>query len=204
MRRVSEGRGRDHRCVTVSGVADGGSDPRVIAVHRSASHTFSKNTVASITLVAGLGVDGDAHAGGTVRHRSRVAGDPTQPNLRQVHLVAAETLAALTAQGFDVAPGAIGENITTAGVDLLALPTGALLRLGPDALVAITGLRNPCRQLDGFAPGLMGALIDRDASGDARYRAGVMAVVVQGGVVPADAPITVGLPPQPHLPLVRV
>lgn len=176
----------------------------MVAVHRSASHTFSKHTAASITLVAGLGVDGDAHAGGTVRHRSRVAKDPTQPNLRQVHLVATETLAALADQGYEVVPGAMGENITTIGLDLFALPTGALLRLGPDALVAVTGLRNPCRQLDGLASGLMSALIDRDASGDARYRAGVMGVVVQGGVVPADAPITVGLPPQPHLPLARV
>jgi MOSC domain-containing protein YiiM len=204
MWRVTEGPGRDHRRVTVFGVADGGSDPRVVAVHRNASHTFSKDTVASITLVAGLGVDGDAHAGGTVRHRSRIARDPTQPNLRQVHLVAAETLTALAEQGFDVVPGAMGENITTVGLDLFGLPTGALLRLGPEALVAVTGLRHPCRQLDGLSPGLMSALIDRDASGDARYKAGVMAVVVQGGVVPADAPITVGLPPQPHLPLVRV
>jgi MOSC domain-containing protein YiiM len=190
--------------VTISGDQLGGRDPRVIAVHRSASHTFSKDTVPSVTLVAGIGVDGDAHAGGTVRHRSRVARDPSQPNLRQVHLVAVETLTALAAQGFDVAPGAIGENITTKGVDLFALPTGALLRFGSDALVAITGLRHPCRQLDGLTAGLMSALTDRQASGDSRYRAGVMGVVVQGGVVPAGAPITVGLPPQPHLPLVRV
>jgi MOSC domain-containing protein YiiM len=204
MRRGAEGARRDHRRVTIPSAAGIEDDPRVIAVHRSGSYTFSKDTVGSITLVAGLGVEGDVHAGGTVRHRSRVARDPTQPNLRQVHLVATETLAALADQGFDVGPGAIGENITTAGIDLFGLPTGALLRLGPDALVAITGLRHPCRQLDGLAAGLMSALVDRDASGDGRYRAGVMGVVVQGGVVPAGAPITVGLPPEPRLPLARV
>ena len=180
------------------------SDPRVVAVHRSAAYTFSKAASGSITLVAGLGVDGDVHAGGTVRHRSRVARDPTQPNLRQVHLVAAETLAALRAQGFPVTPGAIGENVTTAGIDLLGLPTGALLRLGAEALIAVTGLRNPCRQLDGLVPGLMGALITRDPSGQLVRTAGVMGVVVQGGEVVAEAPISVVLPPPPHLPLACV
>jgi MOSC domain-containing protein YiiM len=176
----------------------------VVAVHRSGSHTFSKRTLDSITLVAGLGVDGDVHAGGTVRHRSRVAKDPHQPNLRQVHLVATETLAALAAQGFDVAPGTIGENITTAGIDLLALPTGSLVRFGPDALVAVTGLRNPCRQLDDLAPGLMAALIDRDRTGQLVRKAGVMGVVVQGGEVVAGAPIAVVVPPWPHRPLACV
>jgi MOSC domain-containing protein YiiM len=176
----------------------------VLAVHRSASHTFSKRTLDSITLVAGLGVEGDAHAGGTVRHRSRVARDPHQPNLRQVHLVAAETLAALSAQGFDVAPGTIGENITTAGIDLFALPTGSLVRFGSDALVAVTGLRNPCRQLDDVAPGLMAALLDRDRTGQLVRKAGVMGVVVQGGEVRAGAPIAVVVPPGPHHPLACV
>ena len=190
--------------MTTSRPTDDRGQPRVVAVHRSTSYTFSKTTIPSITLVAGLGVEGDAHAGGTVRHRSRVAKDPTQPNLRQVHLVMAETLAALADDGFDVAPGAIGENITTAGLDLFALPTGALLRLGTDALVAVTGLRNPCRQLDGLVPGLMAALLDRDASGQLVRKAGVMAVVVQGGVVDAGASIALALPPTPHVPLACV
>lgn len=173
-------------------------------MHRSGSHTFSKRTLDSITLVAGLGVEGDVHAGGTVRHRSRVAKDPQQPNLRQVHLVATETLAALAAQGFDVAPGTIGENITTAGIDLFALPTGSLVRLGADALVAVTGLRNPCRQLDDVAPGLMAALLDRDRTGQLVRKAGVMGVVVQGGEVRTGAPIAVVVPPRPHRPLACV
>ena len=176
----------------------------MVAVHRSTAYTFSKDTIPSITLVAGLGVDGDVHAGSTVRHRSRVAKDPTQPNLRQVHLVAVETLAALAAEGFDVAPGAIGENITTSGLDLFGLPTGTLLRVGPDALVAITGLRNPCRQLDAFASGLMGALLGRDAAGQLVRKAGVMGVVVQSGVVDTGASIAFALPPRPHLPLACV
>jgi MOSC domain-containing protein YiiM len=131
----------------------------VIAVARDAAHGFSKPARDSIRLLAGLGVEGDAHAGVTVQHRSRVARDPTRPNLRQVHLIHDE----LRAGGFDVAPGAMGENVTTRGLDLLALPDGARLRLGAEAVVEVTGLRNPCVQLDGFRPGLMAAKIIRPA-----------------------------------------
>jgi MOSC domain-containing protein YiiM len=175
--------------------------PTVVAVHSSPQHSFSKETRESIHLIAGLGVDGDAHCGATVKHRSRVAREPTQPNLRQVHLVHSELFAELGAAGFGVAPGDIGENVTTRGIDLLALPAGSLLRLGAEAIVEIAGLRNPCHQLDDFQKGLMAATLDRDAKGDHVRKAGVMAIVRRGGTVRAGDTIGVELPPQPHRPL---
>ena len=151
---------------------------RVEAVSRSGRHTFSKPGTTVIVLLEGLGVEGDAHAGVTVKHRSRVRRDPTQPNLRQVHLVHGELHDELRAAGFDVGPGDLGENVTTRGVDLLGLPAGTLLRLGAGgAVVEVTGLRNPCVQLDGFADGLMRAVLDRDADGGLVRKAGVMGVV---------------------------
>ena len=166
----------------------------VTAVSRSARHTFSKPTMLTIRLVAGLGVEGDAHLGETVKHRSRVRKNPLAPNLRQVHLLHEELFAELRERGFDVAPGAIGENVTTRGIDLLALPTGTRLRLGADAVVEITGLRNPCSQLDDFQPGLMAAVLGRDAAGRLVRKSGVMAIVLAGGDVrPGDA-IAVELP----------
>ena len=167
--------------------------PAVLAVASSPAHGFSKVVVPEIHLLPGLGVDGDAHQGTTVKHRSRVARDPTQPNLRQVHLVHAELFAELAAQGFRIQPGDIGENVTTAGLDLLALPRGTRLRLG-EALVEVTGLRNPCRQLDAFQPGLMAATLDRDANGSLVRKAGIMTVVLEGGRVRAGDPIGVDLP----------
>src|SRR3954447_16053039 len=153
----------------------------VTAVGRSPTHTLSKPTRDRIRLLAGLGVEGDAHLGETVKHRSRVARDPTRPNLRQVHLIHAELHDELRAAGFDVAPGRMGENVTTRGVDLLALPIGTRLRLGHGALVEITGLRNPCKQLEEIQPGLMLATLDRDEHGELVRKAGVMAVVLEGG-----------------------
>src|SRR4051794_16030736 len=180
------------------------SRAEVVAVAATPSHEFSKRTRAVVRLLEGLGVEGDAHAGATVKHRSRVARDPTQPNLRQVHLIHAELHDELNAAGFDVSPGDMGENVTTRGVDLLALPTGARLRLGDDAVVEITGLRNPCKQLDGFRPGLMKAVLDRDEGGNLVRKSGVMAIVLAGGVVkPGDA-IAVELPATPHSRLERV
>jgi MOSC domain-containing protein YiiM len=172
----------------------------VVAVHAERSHRFSKSARLSIELLVGLGVAGDAHAGTTVRHRSRVARDPTAPNLRQVHLLTAELLDELGGRGFAVSPGALGENVTTAGIDLLALGVGTRLRLGADAEVELTGLRNPCLQLDRFAPGLQAAVLERDAAGALVRRAGVMAVVVAGGTVQAGDPIAVA-PPAVHRPL---
>lgn len=173
----------------------------VAAVARSATHTMTKPTEGSIRLLPGLGVEGDAHAGTTVKHRSRVKRDPTQPNLRQVHLIHAELHDELRAAGFAVDPGVMGENVTTRGLDLLGLPTGTRLRLGPDAIVEITGLRNPCAQLDGIQPGLMAATLDRDEDGNLVRKAGVMGIVLGGGEVrPGDA-IAVELPPEPRRPL---
>ncbi len=178
--------------------------PVVASVSRSASHSFSKAPVPYIDLVVGLGVDGDAHRGSTVQHRSRVARDPTQPNLRQVHLVHAELLTELAACGFSVCPGAIGENVTTSGVQLLHLPTGTRLRLGSEAVVEVTGLRNPCKQLDQFQAGLMAATLDRADDGSLVRKAGVMAIVVVGGRVHVGDAIQVELPALPHTPLAPV
>jgi len=176
-------------------------DGTVEAVHRSASHTLTKPGQPSIQLLAGLGVEGDAHMGVTVQHRSRVARDPSQPNLRQVHLIHAELHDELRAGGFSVRAGEMGENITTRGVDLLRLPVGAWLYLGTAAVVEITGLRNPCAQLERLQPGLLAAVLEHDAQGKLIRKAGVMGIVLSGGAVrPAD-PIRVELPPEPHQPL---
>lgn len=173
----------------------------VVAVNASPSHAFSKERREAIVLLVGLGVEGDAHAGETVKHRSRVARDPSQANLRQVHLIHVELFEELAGKGFDVAPGDIGENVATRGVNLLALPRGTRLRLGAEAVVEVTGLRNPCKQLDDFRPGLMSAVLDRDADGALLRKSGVMAIVVAGGVVrPGDA-IAVTLPQGEAAPL---
>jgi hypothetical protein len=176
----------------------------VEALHRSLEHQFSKHAEPRLDLIAGMGVAGDAHCGATVRHRSRVAADPTQPNLRQVHLVHGELHDELRAAGFDVRPGDIGENITTRGIDLLSLPTGAVLRIGATALVALTGLRNPCRQLDDFRPGLQGAVLGRSPEGELVRKSGVMGVVVLGGPVEVGDAIEVRLPPGSPVALQRV
>ena len=176
----------------------------VTAVSRSAAHDFSKPNQESIRLVAGLGVEGDAHLGRTVQHRSRVKRDPSQPNLRQVHLIHEELHEELRAAGFAVSAGDMGENVTTRGIDLLGLPTGTRVMLGDSAVIELTGLRNPCRQLNGFAPGLMDATLERDGRGELVRKAGVMAIVLTDGrVQPRDA-IRLELPPKPHRPLAPV
>ena len=175
--------------------------PRVVAVARGTSHGPGKQTGASIRLIAGIGVDGDVHAGETVKHRSRVRRDPTQPNLRQVHLIHAELHDELRERGFQVEAGEMGENVTTAGVDLLGLARGTRLRLGGEAVIEVTGLRNPCTQLNGLAPGLMEATLDRAADGELIRKAGVMAIVVEGGEVRVGDALVVEPPPEPHVPL---
>ena len=180
------------------------TDPRVVSVSTSSSHAFSKACVDAIELVAGVGVRGDAHAGATVRHRSRVRKDPSAPNLRQVHLVHRELFDELAGKGFEVGPGDIGENLATEGIDLLALPTGTHLHLGDEAVVEVTGLRNPCAQLDDFAPGLMAAVLDRAPDGALVRKAGIMSVVLRGGVVRPGDPVRVVLPDPPHRALERV
>lgn len=176
----------------------------VVAVSADPVHRFSKRPALSIRLIAGLGVAGDAHCGATVKHRSRVARDPSQPNLRQVHLIHSELFEELRTAGFTVGPGEMGENVTTAGLDLLALPTGARLALGATAMIEVTGLRNPCVQLDRFQPGLMHALLSRDEAGNVVRKAGVMAIVIAGGEVYPGDPIGVTLPVQPHRALAAV
>jgi MOSC domain-containing protein YiiM len=175
------------------------SSPTVIAVARSADHNFSKTTQNSIRLLAGLGVEADAHQGTTVKHRSRVARDPSQPNLRQVHLIPAELHEELGRAGFAVAAGEMGENVTTRGIDLLALPRGTKLYLGAEAIVGLTGLRNPCVQIDRFQAGLLGACVSRDEAGRIVRKAGVMSIVLTGGEVRPGDTIRVELPSEPHI-----
>jgi len=177
------------------------TEPNVIAVHRSTEHSFSKATVQEIILVAGLGVAGDAHNGARVKHRSRVRSDPEQPNLRQVHLLQAELHDELRGLGHVVEAGNLGENVTTRSIDLLGPPTGTLLKFGADALVAVTGLRNPCNQIEAFQKGLLNRVVSRDTSGALIRQAGIMAVVVSGGVVRAGDRIAIATPPGIPIPL---
>jgi MOSC domain-containing protein YiiM len=175
----------------------------VDSVHVSPAHTFSKSSAPAIELVEGLGVRGDAHAGATVKHRSRVAADPGQPNLRQVHLIHAELLEDLALAGYHVAPGQLGENITTAGIGLLELPVGTRLKIA-DAVIIVTGLRNPCRQINDFRPGLLKKVLRKDDSGRVHKLAGVMGVVARSGTVRPGASIGIELPPEPHYALTGV
>jgi MOSC domain-containing protein YiiM len=173
----------------------------VAAVHRKPTHSFSKATVSSIELVPGHGVRDDAHFGVTVKHRSRVAKDPTQPNLRQVHLLHEELFAEIRDAGLHVLPGELGENVTTRGLDLLSLAAGTRLKLGMHAVIEITGLRNPCAQIEEFAPGLLAAVSGRSADGSVIRKSGVMAIVVEGGLVRAGDAITVVHEPEERRPL---
>lgn len=176
----------------------------VSAIWASPTHSFSKFAQPELKLLAGQGVVGDAHCGVTVKHRSRVAQDPTQPNLRQVHLIQGELFDELAAGGFAVQPGQLGENITTRGIDLLALPRDTLLSIGAEVVLRVTGLRNPCPQIENFETGLLKAVVDRSADGEIVRKAGVMTVVLSGGVVQPGDGITVRLPPLPHHRLERV
>ena len=176
----------------------------VLAVSLRAGHHFSKMPTLSIRLLRGLGVAGDAHMGETVKHRSRVRKDPTQPNLRQVHLIPSEFFDEAREQGYELAQGDLGENVLTAGLDVLALPRDTRLHLGEQAVVRVTGLRNPCQQINDFRSGLLKVAISRDANGELVRRAGIMGVVERGGVVAPSDTIRVELPPGPHIPLDRV
>ena len=176
----------------------------VEAVALSSGHSFHKTTQQHIMLRTGLGVDGDAHSGRTVQHLSRIARDPTQPNLRQVHLIHVELFEELAQKGFMVKPAELGENITTRGIALLDLPRGTRLHIGPSAIVELTGLRNPCAQIDRFQPGLMSAVLDRDETGNLVRKSGVMGIVLSDGIVRANDTITVTLPSGQHEPLLPV
>lgn len=176
-------------------------DPTVLAVHRSSGHTFSKPTVDEVTLIEGIGVEGDAHSGPFVKHRYDAEREPTRPNNRQVHLLQSELFSEVADKGYQVAPGAMGENVTTAGLDLLALPLGTRLKLGDTAIVELTGLRSPCYQIDALGEGLARTVVGRNADGGRAPKAGVMSVVLTGGVVRAGDPITVELPDGAQTPL---
>lgn len=180
------------------------ASPSVLAVARDGAHRFSKGVVPELRLIAGEGVEGDAHRGVTVKHRSRVAVDPTRPNLRQVHLLPAEFFAEAARAGFALGPGALGENVATVGLDLHALPVGTRLGLGGEAVVELTGLRNPCAQIEAFRPGLLALVLRHDPALGVVRRAGVMGVVASGGVVRPGDRITVATPAGPHRALERV
>ena len=175
----------------------------VVAVHRNSSHSFSKESVEAIQVIEGVGVKGDAHSGRTVQHLSRVKIDPTQPNLRQVHLIHSELFEEVAQAGFDVRPGALGENITTAGIDLLALGRDTLLHIGPQVVLRVTGLRNPCAQIDTFAPGLLKQVAVKTDTGIVR-KAGIMTVALTGGKIRAGDIILTEPPSGPLIPLERV
>lgn len=179
-------------------------EAQVVAVAKDANHNFSKQLVAEIEIVFGLGVDGDAHKGTTVKHRSRVKADPSQPNLRQVHLIHEELFDEVREKGFTVKPGDLGENITTRGIDLLGLPRGCILHIGSDVKLEVTGLRNPCGQIDAFQKGLLAAVLDKGPNGELVRKSGIMTIVIEGGRVRPGDRITVEPPEGPFLPLERV
>ena len=178
-------------------------EAKIISLSKSPVHSMSKANVPSINLLAGLGVEGDAHFGAKVKHRSRVAADPNQPNLRQVHLIHSELFVELADKGFQIHPGQIGENITTEGIDLLGLPLNTILTIG-EAQIKVTGLRNPCRQLDDIQPGLMKAVLDRDKEGKLVRKAGIMGVVLADGCISVGTAIQIQFPPTPFVKLDRI
>lgn len=180
------------------------SNGRVVSVACDGAHRFSKRAVPAIEVAAGLGVKGDAHEGVMVKHRSRVAVDPSQPNLRQVHLIHAELFEELALKGFSVGPADLGENITTCGIDLLTLPRHTLILIGHDVRLEVTGLRNPCAQIERFKSGLLAAVLDRGPNNELIRKAGIMSIVKGGGVVRPGDQIHIEMPPQPHFPLERV
>ncbi len=176
----------------------------VLALSKSQKHTFNKYNCEQITLLKGLGVEGDAHLGEKVKHRSRVAKNPNQANLRQVHLIHAELHEELVQKKYHVKPGEMGENITTLGLDLLALPKGAILQIGEKSKIKITGLRNPCHQLDSIQNGLMKAVLDKDEHGNLIRKAGIMGIVLESGTIDVGDKIEVFLPEEPFVKLDRV
>ena len=177
---------------------------KVVSLSKDSTHNFSKEVTDLLLFLKGLGIEGDAHCGVTVKHRSRVKADPTQPNLRQVHLVHSELIQELQASGFNVEAGTIGENVLTSGIDLLSLPQDTRLTLGSKVVLRVTGLRNPCAQLDNYQSGLTKAVLDTDADGKLVRKAGIMAVVEEGGLVQVGDDISVQLPQEPYKTLERV
>ncbi|MBC7723942.1 MAG: MOSC domain-containing protein [Burkholderiaceae bacterium] len=177
------------------------SAPAVVSVSRDDAHRFSKPTADTITLIAGFGVAGDAHAGATTQHRYLAAKEPSTPNLTQVHLIPVELFSDLGRRGFAVGSGELGENVTTRGLVLETLPLGTRLHLGETAIIELTGLRSPCSLINRFQRGLMKTMIDRDGAGQVVRRAGVMGIVLAGGELRASDPIRVELPAGAPVPL---
>ena len=177
---------------------------KVIAVAKDGAHRFSKKLMSEICIVEGMGVAGDAHLGETVKHRSRVATNPSAPNLRQVHLIHSELFSEVRKRGFVVGAADLGENITTTGIDLLALPKGTILKIGQTVELEVTGLRNPCKQINEFQAGLLSAVLMKEANGNVIRKTGVMAVAKVGGLVKASDPIQLSYPMKPYFPLERV
>lgn len=173
-------------------------EAKILALHKSPSHTFTKYASQELRLLKGLGVEGDAHMGEKIKHRSRLARDPNQHNLRQVHLIHSELFDEVREKGFYVRPGQMGENITTIGIDLLNLPTGTMLHIGNSAQIEITGLRNPCKQIDSIQDGLMSAVLDKDENGNLVRKAGVMGIVLKSGEIQLNDQIRCTLPEEPY------
>jgi len=171
---------------------------KVISLSKNDKHQFSKRNCGSLFFIEGLGIEGDAHCGKTVQHLSRIKKNPTQPNLRQVHIIHCELLAELREQGFKVEAGSLGENILTQGIDVLSLPKNTRLKLGKEVILKVTGLRNPCSQLDNYQQGLTKAVLDKDKHGNLIRKAGIMATVEKGGTVFVNDSIEVKLPNEPH------
>ena len=174
---------------------------KVFSVSKKSTHEFSKEIQEKIKLITMHGVDGDAHAGKYVKHRSRVKKDPNQLNIRQVHLMTSELLEEFQGVGHHIKPGDLGENITTVGIDLINLPKGTILKIGPEAEVEITGLREPCKQIEDFQNGLLKRVISKNNSGKLDVKSGVMSIVTQGGTVRPGDKIKVIYPNQPHVEL---
>jgi len=177
---------------------------KVHSLSSSAQHSFSKHTTHQVEVIKGIGIKGDAHAGVKVKHRSRVAKDPNQPNLRQIHLIHLELLKELVAKGYTVNPGDLGENITTEGISILNLPKDTILKIGENVAIQITGLRNPCHQIDKFQKGLLKEVVGKNDAGDIIRMAGIMAIVLEGGMIKVNDEILVELPALPHQKLERV
>lgn len=176
----------------------------VVSLSTSPTHSMSKKKVTQVELIKGIGISGDAHAGKKVKHRSRVRQNPDQPNLRQVHLIHSELFEELSTKGFMIKAGEMGENITTKGIDLLALSKGCILSIGSDVKVEITGLRNPCDQLNGLQEGLLNAVLDKDGNGKLIRKAGIMGVVLTSGIVKNGDKIIEFYQPEKHQALERV
>lgn len=168
----------------------------VLAVSADRGHRFRKMPQRDILLVEGHGVEGDAHAGPFVRHRYLARRQPRLPNLRQVHLIPSALFGTLRRCGYEIGAGGLGENVTTAGLNLEEMPLGTRILLGQTASVELIGLRTPCVLIDRFRSGLKQHLLAFAKTGPA-FRCGVMGVVRTGGRVAAGDVARVVLPSPP-------